>query len=265
MGAATRDMRRRTEYLRTTFNKSAEWYDRVRPGYPEALIDDVIALSGIPAGGRILEIGCGTGKATEPFASRGYAMVCLDIGTDLAAVAAQKLRGHANVRIVVGSFEEWGPGGGPFDLVIAATSFHWVDPAIAYVKSAAVLTPSGALAVFSNTHIRQDEGFFLRVQDVYGRSAPSMTGAAPGTKRRCEEPGGRALFGEPCLRRYLWEAGYTAREYIELLGTYSDHISLPAAERSALFLGIADLIEREYGGRVLKHYEAVLRLYRKAE
>ena len=56
------------KHLRTTFNTSAEWYDRIRPGYPEALIDDVINLSAIPAGGRILEIGCGTGKATERFA-----------------------------------------------------------------------------------------------------------------------------------------------------------------------------------------------------
>ena len=63
-----------TKYLRTTFNTSAEWYDQIRPGYPEALVDDVISLSAIPEDGRILEIGCGTGKATEMFASRGYAI-----------------------------------------------------------------------------------------------------------------------------------------------------------------------------------------------
>lgn len=256
-------MRKDTEYLRTTFNNSAGWYDRIRPGYPEALIADVITLSAIPAGGRILEIGCGTGKATEMFASRGYAMVCLDIGPDLAAVAAQKFRESANIQIVVSSFEEWEPDGRLFDMVIAATSFHWVDSEIAYVKSATVLKPNGSLAVFSNTHIRQDEGFFLRVQDVYRASAPSMMGAATSTKRRCGEPAGMTLFGEPIVRRYQWTAEYSAKEYIDLLGTYSDHISLPAAERRDLFSGIADLIDREYGGRVLKHYETVLRLQRK--
>jgi SAM-dependent methyltransferase len=85
-------MRKGLEYLRTTFNNSAEWYDQVRPGYPEALIDDVIRLSAIPAGGQILEIGCGTGKATEMFASRRYAMLCLDIGVDLASAILQILR-----------------------------------------------------------------------------------------------------------------------------------------------------------------------------
>ena len=258
-------MRKDTEYLRKTFNISAEWYDRIRPGYPEALTDDVISLSAIPAGGRILEIGCGTGKATEMFASRGYAMVCLDIGADLAAVAVKKFRESTNIQIVVSSFEEWEPGGRLFDLVMAATSFHWVDPAMAYVKSAAVLKPNGWLAVFSNTHIRQDEGVFLRVQDVYRASAPSIAGTAKSGKRRTGEPASMALFGEPIVRRYQWATEYSAKEYIDLLGTYSDHISLPVTERRDLFSGIADLIDHEYSGRVLKHYETILRLQRKRQ
>jgi ubiquinone/menaquinone biosynthesis C-methylase UbiE len=251
------------KHLRTTFNTSAEWYDRVRPGYPAALVEDVISLSAIPDNGRILEIGCGTGKATELFASRGYGMVCLDLGANLAAVAAQKFREFANIQIVVNSFEDWKPDGRLFDLVLAATSFHWVDPTVAYVKSAAVLTPNGSLAVFSNTHIRQDEGFFLRVQDVYRASAPSMASAEANSKRSCAAPPGTVLFEEPIVRRYQWAIEYSAKEYLDLLGTYSDHISLPATECRCLFAGIADLIERDYGGRVLKHYETVLRLRRK--
>jgi ubiquinone/menaquinone biosynthesis C-methylase UbiE len=253
------------EYLRTTFNASAEWYDRIRPGYPEALIDDVISLSALQADGRILEIGCGTGKATQMFASRGYSMVCLDIGTDLADVAAQKFREFPTIQILVSSFEEWEPDGRLFDLVMAATSFHWVDPSIAYVKTAAVLKPTGSLAVFSNTHIRQDEGFFLRVQEVYRAFAPSMMEAATSMKKRYGEPAATALFGEPIVRSYPWATEYSAKEYIDLLGTYSDHISLPPMERRDLFSGITDLIDREYGGRVLKHYETILRLQRKRQ
>jgi len=250
------------ECLRSTFNKSAEWYDRIRPAYPETLIDDVISLSAIPQGGQILEIGCGTGKATEMFASRGYAICGLDIGIDLASIAARKFRDSANIQIEVSSFEEWNFGGRLFDLVIAATSFHWIDPEIAYVKSAAVLKPNGSLAVFWNTHIRQDEGFFLRVQDIYRAYAPSMMSAAAKNLYDCESAD-TALFGDPVVRSYKWAVEYSAKEYIDLLGTYSDHISLTAVERSNLFSGIEDLIDREYGGRVLKHYETVLRLRRK--
>ena len=66
-------------------------YDEVRPGYPEELFDDVVSLSGIPAGGRILEIGCGTGQATVPFARRGYRILCVELGENLAAVARRNL------------------------------------------------------------------------------------------------------------------------------------------------------------------------------
>jgi len=98
------------------------------------------------------------------------------------------------------SFEEWEPGGRLFDLVIAATSFHWVDPAIAYVKSAAVLKPNGSIAVFWNTHIGQDEGFFLHVQDIYRTYAPSMVSAAACTNLNAHEFASTVLFGDPILR-----------------------------------------------------------------
>jgi SAM-dependent methyltransferase len=251
------------EYRRTTFNQSAEWYDQIRPGYPEALVNDVITLSAIPENGEILEIGCGTGKATEMFASRGYAMLCLEIGIDLAAVAVRKFSESANVEIAVSSFEEWESGGRLFDLVIAATSFHWIDPAIAHAKSAAVLKPNGSLAVFWNTAIRRDEGFFMRVQNVYRACAPSLMSAGADMDRYKAEPVNSSLFCDPTVRSYRWTKEYSAEEYIYLLGTYSDHISLPDSERRDLFSGIADLIRREYGGRVLKHYESVLRLLRK--
>ena len=213
----SKDLRQRRE----TFNQSAEWYDRIRPGYPAALAEDVLALSGIPARGRILEIGCGTGKATELFASRGYEMVCLDIGTDLAAVAAAKFGSSANVRIVVCSFEDWKSDGRLFDIVMAATSFHWVDPAIAYVKSAAMIRPTGSLAVFSNEHIRQDEGFFQRVQDVYREFAPSMARVPGIAEKPVGEPAGSPLFSPAVERHYQWTMDYSATDYIDPLRSSS--------------------------------------------
>jgi len=248
------------QQLRETFNQSADVYERIRPGYPDALVDDAISLSGIPERGRILEIGCATGKATGPFALRGYSMDCLDIGRDLAAVATTRYERFDNVRIVVSSFEDWEPNDHKYDLVIAATSFHWVDPMVAYVKSASVLEPTGALAVFTNTHVRKNEGFFARVQDVYRVCAPSMTSGASDALKASQEPVGPELFQEPVIRRYPHSIEYSADQYIEMLSTYSDHISLPVAERKALLRGIADSINREYSGTVLKHYEAVLTL-----
>lgn len=87
--------------LRQTFDGVAERYDRVRPGYPAVLFDDLAALGGLAAGSRVLEIGGGTGLATVPLAQRGYWVVALELGKELAAVARRRLAAYANVEVVV--------------------------------------------------------------------------------------------------------------------------------------------------------------------
>ena len=94
---------------RNVFDEVPELYDEVRPGYPEQLFEDIVSLSGIPSGGRILEIGCGTGQATLPFAERGYHILCLEIGKNLAVRARSNLRDYPNVEVKTVSFEDWEP------------------------------------------------------------------------------------------------------------------------------------------------------------
>ena len=78
--------------LRATFDTIASLYDEVRPGYPEVIIDAIIERSQLPATGRTLEVGCGTGQITRPFAQRGYAITALELGPALAALAAEHLK-----------------------------------------------------------------------------------------------------------------------------------------------------------------------------
>ncbi len=216
-----------------TFDTAARLYDEVRPGYPEDLVRDVVSLSGIPQGGRILEIGCGTGQATEAFAARGYRMVCLDIGVNMAAIAGERLSRFENVRIVVKPFEEWQADGMAFDLVIAATSFHWIDPAVRYCKSAEVLGPCGALAIIHNNHIRQDEGFFAEVEPLYrqyyGPAKPLPPAEHTGTPQ--PEPG-EECFEPPIRRNHLWSREYDAERYIRAAGdVFGPHPATGGAAR----------------------------------
>ena len=97
------------ERLRETFDQAAEIYQRVRPDYPEALFDDLIALAGLAPGDRLLEVGCATGKATLPLARRGFRITCVELGGELAAVARRNLAGF-DVEVVEGRFEDWRPG-----------------------------------------------------------------------------------------------------------------------------------------------------------
>ena len=240
--------------LKTTFNTAAVLYEDIRPGYPEELIQDIVELSGINDHSKILEVGCGTGKATQPFAERGYELVCLDIGADLIAVARERLRKYPNVSFVQQAFEEW-KSDGKFDLLISATAFHWIDPKVRYLKTFQVLKSNGFLAVFSNQHVRKDEGFFAESQSLYDKYYAPMTTNRP--THATNFPGVEA-FRSPIRRVYPWTQTYSSEQYIKLLGTYSGHIALPDKNRNLLFEGITNLIETKYDGQVTKHYEAVL-------
>ncbi|MBV9281092.1 MAG: class I SAM-dependent methyltransferase, partial [Chloroflexi bacterium] len=127
--------------LRRTFDQAAELYDRARPGYPRELFDDLTELAGIGPGCRVLEIGCGTGQATVPLAERGCQIVAVELGADMAAVARRNLARFASVTVVVSAFEDWPLPAGPFDAVVSATAFHWIDPAVRVTKAADALRP----------------------------------------------------------------------------------------------------------------------------
>ena len=242
--------------LKTTFNTAPVLYEDVRPGYPTELIRDVIDLSGLEDNNRVLEIGCGTGKATRPFAERRYELVCLDIGADLIAVARESLKEFPNVSFVEQAFEEW-ESNGKFDLIISATAFHWVDPKIRYLRASEVLKSNGFLAVFSNQHVRKDEGFFAESQSLYDKYYVPLTTNRP--THATDFPGVEA-FQYPIKRVYPWTQTYSSEQYIKLLGTYSGHIALSEENKRLLFEGITNLIETKYNGRITKCYEAVLDL-----
>lgn len=258
--------------LRATFDEVATLYDQVRPGYPEAVFDDIVSLSAIPPGGRILEIGCGTGQATLPFARRGYRILCIELGENMAAVARHNLSvyPHAEVRTV--AFEDWPPEEEAFDLAISATAFHWINPADSYGKIARALKPGGALALFWNIHVQNDasNGFFEAAQVVYLRETRTMGREEKGIPYADEVPMDTAteientgLFGEVTVRRYLWDATYDAGSYIRVLNTYSNHRTLDSDTRERLFRGIAQLIDTEFGGRITKAYMTDLYLARR--
>ncbi|MGV5038538.1 class I SAM-dependent methyltransferase, partial [Streptomyces sp. NRAIS4] len=114
--------------LSRTFDEDAELYDRARPGYPPELFDDLAELAGVHPARRVLEVGCGTGQATVPLARRGCRITAVEAGPHMAAVARRNLAGAAAVDVVTAEFENWPLPKEPFDAVVSATAFHWIDP-----------------------------------------------------------------------------------------------------------------------------------------
>src|SRR5207244_3312522 len=99
----------------------------------------------LEVGSRILEIGCSTGQATLSLAMRGYRVTAIELGADMASVASRKLADFADVEVIVSDFESWPLPAQPFDAVVSATAFHWIDPTVRVHKSAAALHAGGVL------------------------------------------------------------------------------------------------------------------------
>jgi SAM-dependent methyltransferase len=257
------------ERLRRTFGQVAEQYDRVRPGYPALLFDDLAHQADLRPGARVLEIGCGTGQATRVLAERGYTVTALDLSPAMIDVARARLAAFGNVDLQVSAFEAWPLPPEPFDLVCAAQALHWVRADVRWPKIAAALAPRGWAAVFGHEHVAGGtRPFFEQVQACYERWMP---GTPPGLR---QTPAERLPFGDqglaasdlfepPTLRRYPWQQAYTTAEYLAVLGTYSGHIDLPEPGRAGLLECIASLIDSGYGGRIEKAYVTDLVLARK--
>lgn len=246
--------------LGRTFDSVAELYEKSRPGYPVELFEAL----GEP--GRALEIGAGTGQATRGLLARGWQVVALEPGPELARVA----RRVTGAEVVGTTFEEWA-GDGPFDLVLAATSWHWLDPAVAYPKAARLLRPGGTLAIVATEHVLPEPGgdpFFRAVEQAYDAVGLGDGRGGPVPPDRVPAPdvaaiGASGLFGPAEVRRYVTEHRYSAAEYLALLGTYSNHIAATGPQRDALFADIRARIEAR-GGAVRKHHLRLLQTARRA-
>jgi trans-aconitate methyltransferase len=156
--------------------------------------------------------------------------------------------------VITADFETWTPPAEPFDLVVIATAFHWLDERTRLERCARVLRPGGVLAVIETHHIGGGTTeFFAEVQtSCYERFDPTVE---PGLimPAAADIPGGL---------RYEWEQTYSTAAYLDLLRTYSSTLDLDPADAAALLDCIGSTIDRNYGGHITKRYLTRLLLSR---
>ncbi len=257
------------ESLRATFDTVAPAYADARPTYPAALFDTLVAATGIGPDSRLLEVGCGPGTATLPLAALGCRIVAVELGAGLAAEARRRLAAYPRVAVVTASFETYPPAGRSFDLVYAATAWHWVDPAVRYRRAHEVLRPGGHLAFWSAAHVVPADGdtFFTEIQEVYdeiGEGVPDDhvwrgPGELPEETADLEASG---LFEVTGVQQIDWETTYDADGYLALLDTFSGHIAMAASKREHLYDEIRRRLGERSDGLLRRHWGAVLHVAR---
>lgn len=249
------------EQARAIFDAAAADYDAVRPGYPESLGPWWVEVAGLDEGDRVLEVGCGTGQWTRMHLGRGLRWTALEPGRALAETARTRLQADPGVTVHEQRFEDVEFPAGSLDALVAATSFHWTEPAERVVRPAQWLRPGGTMTIVVNRHARErDDPALRRDLDVaYAKIPPELDAAftplARKTSHVVEAFDAAAPFNRISARELLHTHTLQTRDYLRLLGTFSFQGGLPDAVRTRLLAEIEAAVDR-HGGRVTLHYEA---------
>jgi SAM-dependent methyltransferase len=266
----------RAREIAESFGSDAERYDRARPRYPGALVELVLARS---PGREMLDVGIGTGIAADQLRSAG----CRVLGVDVDPRMAEFAHGRG-FEVEAAKFEDWDSRGRMFDAVVAAQTWHWVDPVAGAAKAARVLRPGGCLAIFWNADRPRAE-LAEAFGKVYARvmpdslvarrwSAPSIVDgysmAAVDGYSRIAATAAKSIrevgaFCEPEQSRFDWEHPYTKEEWLDQVPTTGDHQQFPREQLDELLAGLAAAIDAVGGSFTMAYTTLVVTAARTAD
>ena len=258
--AATLAAAARQRRVAESFGADAGRDDRARPGYPNAVVDRIVAKS---PGRDVVDAGCGTGISARLFQAAGCRVLGVDPDPRMADLARE-----SGLEVEVAKFEQWDAAGCSFDAVIAGQAWHWVNMAAGAAKAAAVLRPGGRLAVFWNAfdppaELREAFGA------VYQRVVPDSPMASGFWSRpasvqylaMCDTAADgmrqAGAFDEPQTWRFDWSRPYTRAQWLDQVPTFGGHSLLPPGMQAELLAGIGAAVDA-VGGAFTMDYATLV-------
>lgn len=254
----------------------AELYDRVRPTYPDELFGDLVAITGMKERSAVLEVGCGTGQATRSLAALGSSVTAIEPGPRMAALARQRMAAFPNVEIETSSFEQWNDGGRRYDVLVAAASWHWVDPSIGWRRAREVLRPGGWMALLGNVVVRRpgEPEVYAETADLHEHFCPGnpdwdhppLEDEVRATNEGWGPPNDSGgLFGPTVVRWYPTVQWFDGKGFADLLRSTSLYRRLNDKVREPLLDAIAKRIRERMDDRAPRRYLSVLRVGQPAD
>ncbi|MFC5721033.1 class I SAM-dependent methyltransferase [Streptomyces gamaensis] len=238
-----------------SFGTDAQRYDRARPGYPHDLVARIVAGS---PGPDVLDVGCGTGIAARQFQAAGCAVLGIEPDARMADLAQAR-----GLRVELATFEAWEPAGRTFDALVAAQSWHWVDPVAGAVKAAQVLRPNGRLAIFGHVFeppAEVAEPFAAAYRQVAPDSPFSNQPARrplemykAGYAKIADKIRETGQFNDPEQWRFDWEQSCTRDQWLDLLPTTGGLTRLRPDQLTRILGAVGHAIDA-LGGRFTMHY-----------
>lgn len=262
-------------------------YDRFRPRYPDEMYHAIDRCVDLGRRRRVLEIGCGTGQATEALLERGCHVHAVEPGISLANVAREKFPSR-DFDVDLVTFEEFQPKGRHFDVVFSATAFHWIDPSKRWKKAAETLSDDGFIVLATNHTLNgaSFNHFYDAAHELLARYDRDDEVTPPPTEQEMVnslhdaredigalwelvEPQGSdviagELFHAPVVDWHRWQARYSTVDALGLLSTYSNYLTLSASDRDDLFGAMGRLIDADFGGELVRDYLTIVAMAQRA-
>ncbi len=250
--------------LRKVFDTIPEQFDRFRPRYSEELFQCLIHYAGICPKKKVLEIGPGTGQATDPILRTGCDYNAIELGEHLYAKMKEKYGRFSNFHIVNDDFITYDFGSQRFDMIYSAATIQWIPEDVAFSKTFKLLRPGGVLAMMLTKadYKTPNEELYAKIQKLYDQYyKPDIPYTHGGFRYENAQNYGYVDFER---RDFHGRREMNPEEYAAFCGTHCDHIVIPEPYKTPFFEGLRN-VAADNGGKVIFEDTYVLYLTKKPQ
>jgi len=235
--------------FRRIFDTIPEKFDRYRPRYCREAFDAIMEAASVKPGTQVLELGPGTGQATDPILDTGCDYLAIELGENLAAKMREKYGARPNFQLINDDFITHDFAGAEFDLIYSAATIQWIPEEVAFGKTYDILKPGGMLVMMklSEDYRTPDPALYEKIQKVYDAYFhPTETYLGGFRYENCLNYG----YKNWECRTFRSRRVFTAEEYVNYVGTHCTHLLLPEAEKPLFFDGLYRAV-LEAGDRIV--------------
>lgn len=260
---------------KSVFGKNADAYHEGRPDYPSRIYELLSQYTDDRPVKNVFETGPGTGQATERLLRMGLTVTAIEPDSNLAAYLSGRfsIKYPDRLKVINKTFEEAMPESESFDLGIAATSWHWIDPLSGTTEAFRILRPGGCFAIWWTVfegRVKRDD-FQQKTGHLFRRLGftPSYKGADVTPFGLQKEARTADLVGAgftDIIDEVIdWQIEMSAGQTKALVATFSPVLKLGESERTSFLKEIERIVNEEYGGKVTRYFTSVIYLARKPD
>lgn len=248
------------------FDNAAGYYDQYRPSYPKEMIDKIVEYANLDQASNVLEVGAGSGKATELFVDRGYSITCIEQGIELSNLGMERFKSSGQVNYIVGRFENVHLDRESSDLLFSAQAFHWVEKPLGYALINLNLKKQGSAALMWNKYLDDGSDMMAEIKSICSKYGVLYMQNEEEIFTMCETDlkaiENTKYFEDIELFSLPWEEEKDLESFINFLSTGNGYLALSPDAKEALKKEL-EIVFLNYGNKMSQKFVCTTYLFKK--